>query len=193
MKEKDCDKSKTAKPVRKNELSRKMRDKLRLESRRWDQFSLLLAGCVALAAALGRHHALELGTPSIYGFLHWFLLCLAYPALELVGLMNLVLGIPDNPMTRYFLSREVLALALVDLATLAAVWALFRFYLGRRFGVQCLRVAGNFLLIVLCWGGLQLSLFLGGYLWSNGGFSQFHENLEEPSAVAPDTQSRAAK
>ncbi len=165
---------------KKAELSRKMQNKLRVEFRRWDQFTLLLALVIAVSCLVCYHRPYQLGEPAIHGFPLWFLLCTAYPLMELISLVNLVFDLSGSSLMRFLVSREVLALGLVDLLTLAAVWALWRFRLGSRFGVSVLRAAGTFLGIYLAWGAMQLLLFFLVFIWLHGGFAELHEHLQTP-------------
>ncbi len=170
--------NKKTKPV----LSRKVQDKLHLEYRRWDQFALLLAGVIVLACLVCNGRSFELGEPTMHGFLLWFLLCSAYPLMELLGLLNLLLGIPANPWMRFLMSREVLALGLLDIGTLLMLWGVWRFHLGRKLGTTALRTAGTFLAIYLAWGVLQFTFFFLSFVWTHGGFSSFHNHMQEPGA-----------
>ncbi len=155
--------------------------------RRWNRICAALAVVFALAALVGgRAEVLELGQADPNGFALWFLLCCAYPVLGVLGVVNLLFGVQNSAFMR-FLTQEhqVLGLFLLNWATLVILWGLGRWRGLRWLGAEKLRVAANFMGILLGWGVLQLLFFGVSSVWSSGGFQPLHGHLreEEPDRV----------
>ena len=155
--------------------------------RRWNRICMALAVVFALAALVGsRAEALELGQPDPNGFALWFLLCCAYPVLGVLGLVNLLVGVQDSAWMRFLTQdHQILGLFLLNWVTLAILWGVGRWRGLRWLGAEKLRVAANFVGILLGWGILQLLFFGVSSIWNSGGFQPLHSHLrtEEPDKV----------
>ena len=129
--------------------------------RRWDIIALALAGLIAaLALIAARTAPADLSGHAPGGFVLWFLLCCAYPMLGIAGVVNWMLGTQDCALMQFLtVSHPVLGLWIFDTATVLAVWGIGRLCALRREAVPTLRIAGNFLLILIGWGVFQLLLF----------------------------------
>ena len=76
----------------------------------------------------------ELGQSASTGPALWFLLILAYVPLELIGLLNWCFGWQNTALMHYLVNEhQTLDMGGFDLAMTAAVWALIRFWSGRRY------------------------------------------------------------
>ena len=129
--------------------------------RRWDFIALGLAGLFSLAALIAwRTAPAVLNAPDSSGFVLWFLLCCAYPMLGITGLIGWVAG--ENFMQGFHtFSAEypVATLWVLDMLTVTAIWGIGRLCALRRQAVPGIRIAGNFLLILIGWGVFQIALF----------------------------------
>ncbi len=129
--------------------------------RRWDIIALGLAGLFSLAALIAwRTAPAVLNAPDASGFVLWFLLCCAYPMLGITGLIGWVAG--ESFMQGFHTfsaAHPVTTLWALDLLTVAAIWGIGRLCALRRQAVPAIRIAGNFLLILIGWGVFQLMLF----------------------------------
>lgn len=153
----------------------------------WNRVIAALAVVVLLASAVSIHAPmLELGEPVPGGFALWFLLCLAYPVLGLLGLVNMILGTGDSELMRFLVrDHQVMTVVAIDFLTVFGVWATGRFWLIHRFGGRKLRIAANFVAIMTGWGIFQLLAFGILSTWHIGGFEPLHRNMkhEEPERV----------
>lgn len=129
--------------------------------RRWDFTALGLAGLFSLAALIAWKTApAVLNAPDSGGFVLWFLLCCAYPMLGLAGLIGWVAGASFmQGFHEISAAHPVLMLWSMDFLSVLVIWGIGRLCAFRRESVPALRVAGNFLLIVIGWGVFQLMLF----------------------------------
>ena len=166
----------------------------------WNRIFTALAVVVVLASVVGlRAPTLELGAPVPSGFALWFLLCLAYPVLGIVGLFNLILGTQDSALMQFLVrDHQVMTVVIIDFLTLSGVWAAGRFWMLRRFGGRKLRIVANFATILLGWGIFQLLVFGILSIWHTGGFEPLHKNMrhDEPERVIvvnPATESGGKK
>ncbi len=155
--------------------------------RYWNRILLLLGIVIAIASIVSlRAPQLELGSPLPEGFVLWFMLCMAYPVLGLLGLINMLFGTQDSTIMRFFThDHQILTLVVIDLLTTLVIWALGRYWALRKLGAVKLRIGGNFLLILGGWGIFQLLLFGISSVWQGGGFQPLHGHLkqEEPEKV----------
>ena len=129
--------------------------------RRWDFIALGLAGLFSLAALIvWRTAPAALNVPDVSGFVLWFLLCCAYPMLGITGIIGWVAG--EDFMQGFHTvsaAHPVTVLWAMDLLSVAVIWGIGRLCALRRQAVPGLRVAGNFMLILIGWGVFQLMLF----------------------------------
>ena len=176
-----ADKKKNRQP-----LSRRGRERLRKAVFKFDLVSGLLLVVIVIAMFCSCGEAYELGRAHAPGFAIWFLLFIAYVPLALVGGINWMFGIQDNFMMRFLLENQALGMGIFDLVLVIVVWAVIRFWLGRRYGANFIAAAGNFLLMLLVWGVFQLLCLGVVTIWERGGFSPLHRHLEreaEPERV----------
>ncbi len=147
----------------------------------WHKICAALAAVLFLSLLVGmRTRNIELGESSPAGFAHWFLLCCAYPVLEIAGLVNMLAGVQDNWFMQFVTGdNQVMGVFCIDIVTLAVIWALGRWLGIRAIGAEKLRVVANFLAIILGWGVFQLMLFGIVTVWHGGGFTPLHNNLRE--------------
>lgn len=163
-------------------LSRRRRERLERLTLRFDLISAGLAVVIILAAAVSAGRPYELGLPYAHGFALWFPLLLAYIPLEVIGLFNWLFGVQENAFMQFLVQdHQALGMGLFNLVMLGIVWALVRFWLGRRYGFSFLRTTGTFLLILLVWGCFQLFCFVAVTIWSHGGFTPLHHHLRRPA------------
>lgn len=144
---------------------------------------LLLVLLAAFLVCYGKPYELQAAVS--HGHAVWFLLLVAYPVLGLLGLINVLLGTSDAPIVLYFTVRQpIFGLILADVVYLLLLWLILRRRGGGWFGPGGLHAAGNFVLIVACWGIFQL--FLSGvmFLWNSGGLTPFYPH-DPPAAAAP--------
>ena len=129
--------------------------------RRWDFIALGVAGLFTLAALIaGQTVPAVLNAPDAGGFVLWFLLCCADPMLGITGMIGWVAG--ENFMQGFHsasAAHPVAILWVMDLLAITVIWGIGRLCALRRQAVPGLRVAGNFLLILIGWGVFQLMLF----------------------------------
>ncbi len=174
--------------------------------RRWNKVcfgTVLIMVIAALAAAQGQN--ISLHEAEAHGFLYWFLLCCAYPALEILSIINVIFGTQHSMMINAISQqRSVISLAVTDVICVAAIWWVVRAYLFKKFGISALRTAFNLMLMLLSWGALQLSLFALYSLWQEGGFKALHGSAENEvrtvkssaalySTAAPDAPKKENK
>lgn len=157
---------------------------------RWNRVCLWMVLVLAVSAIAGQSGGMpDLQGPDAHGFPYWFLLCCAYPALEILSLINIVFG-SHNSVIVTVLTRErtVIALTVVNVICVIAVWYFVRGYLFRKFGTFALKVAFNLMLMLLCWGVMQLVLFGMYTLWQGGGFKVLHESraMSSRASAKPD-------
>ncbi len=148
---------------------------------RWDMIALILAGLITLTALIVSrtgHAPLSGSEPA--GFVIWFLTCCSYPMLGVIGIVNWIMGAPESRVIRFLtLDHPAPGLWILDFLTVLVIWGCGRLCGLRRDVVPRLKIAGNFLLILIGWGVFQLLLFGIGAVWQNGGVS-----LPAPPAVS---------
>ena len=147
--------------------SRRGQEKMRRALRRFDLITLgvvvlLLVSC---AWCWNAEYRLGVGTPQ--GFAYWFLLLLAYPGLILCSLINLTVGADMSFIT----GAEAPVLGVSALALVLISWLWVRAAMKRRWNPNGLRVAGNFMMIVLAWGAFQLACGAAMAVWRQGGIA----------------------
>ena len=138
---------------------------------RWNRAALALLVVFVLAAliaASGESLSFEAGNAR--GFVGWFLFCCAYPLLGLCGLANTLLGTADSSLMEAMHRHPVAGLLILNVLTYGAIWLAGRLAGPRWLGAAKLRIAANFLLILVCWGLFQLLLFGTATIWERGGF-----------------------
>ena len=84
--------------------------------------------------------------------------------------------------------NPALVLALLGTLLLAIVWGVIRRYGINWFGINGLRSAGHFMLIVACWGILQLAICAVIILLDTNTLIPFH-----PVKVSPPVQQTTGK
>lgn len=147
----------------------------------WNRVSLILALIFIVCAAIGfRTSRIDLGDPVAESFVLWFLFCCAYPVLGLLGLAASLFGFADSAFM-HFLTRDhqVIGLAIVNGATLIALYLAGRFLIFRYAGAATLRIVANFLIILSGWGFFQLALYTILVVWSTAGFLPMEPVLRE--------------
>lgn len=159
--------------------------------RRWDVIALALAGMISLSALIAYRTAPpDLASHAPGGFVLWFLTCCAYPMLGIVGVVNWIFGTQDGALMRFLtVEHPVFGLWILDFVTVLAVWGIGRLCALRRETVPSLRIAGNFLLILIGWGVFQMMLFGIASVREFGGFPA----KERPAAQAPAAESPAQR
>ena len=151
--------------------------------RRWDVIALVMAGMISLTALIAYRAAPpDLSSHAPGGFVLWFLTCCAYPMLGIVGVINWIFGTQGCALMCYLTAEHpVFGLWLFDTVSVLAVWGIGRLCALRRETVPSLRIAGNFLLILIGWGVLQMMLFGIASVREFGGFPA----KDRPAAQAP--------
>lgn len=129
--------------------------------RRWDFIALGLAGLISLTALIAwRTAPAALNTPDAGGFVLWFLLCCAYPMLGFAGILGILAGHGfAEGFDALAAAYPIGTLWALDLLTVLLIWGIGRLCALRRQAVPGIRIAGNFLLIVIGWGIFQMALF----------------------------------
>ena len=167
--------------VKKTNPSRRGQEKMRRALRRFDLITLgvvvlLLVSC---AWCWNAEYRLEAGTPE--GFAYWFMLLLAYPGLILCSLINLTVGHDMSFITTEKAQAPVLALSAFALVAVSWLWV--RVAMKRRWNPNGLRIAGNFMLIVLAWGVFQLACGAAMAVWRQGGINRhIHRHSQPPDS-----------
>ena len=120
-------------------------------------FATFVLGMIIIFAALGTVNAdYDLSHANSHGFAMWFLLLIGWIPLEIIGLFRWVAGIHEE----FAFAGEGPTLGICALTTLAAVWAVIRFYVAKRYRPEVLKTAFHIILIFACWGGFQMLCYL---------------------------------
>lgn len=127
---------------------------------RWNRITLILLVVFAVAAGAG-HSAGDLTFEAGHagGFANWFLYCSAAPVLWIGGLISLFFDFADCRLLQLFHRHPFAGLLAVNIFTYGLIWLLGRIFGLRLLGMNKLRIASNFLLLLACWGIFQLLLF----------------------------------
>lgn len=124
--------------------------------RRLDIATLLLGAIIIFTAMATVNADYDLSKSNPQGFVMWFLLLLGWIPLEIFGLIRWIFGLHQD----FTLAGEGPTLGVCALTTLAAAWAVMRFYIARVCRLEVLKVAFHFILIIACWGVFQLFCYL---------------------------------
>ena len=160
--------------------SRRGQEKLRRALRRFDLIALGVVAVLLISCfwCWNAEYSLEVGTPQ--GCAYWFLLLLAYPGLTLCSLINLSVGADMSFIT----GAEAPVLGISAFALVAVSWLWVRLAMKRRRDPVGLRVAGNFMMIVLAWGVFQLACGGAMAVWRQGGVApRIHTYAKQPPAA----------
>ena len=149
----------------KKSSSRRNQEKMRRALRRFDLITLgvvavLLVSCLWCWNA---EYTLGVGTP--HGFAYWFLLLLAYPGLILGSMVNMTIGAD----TGFISGAEAPVLGISAFALVLISWLWVRLVMKRHWNLIGLRIAGNFMMILLAWGVFQLACGSAMAVWRQGG------------------------
>ena len=140
---------------------------------RWNRFSLALLLVFVLSALAGASaRTLTFAAGESCGFADWFLFCSASPLLGVWGLINMFTGGADTALAGLFRSHPVAGLLILNLILYGFIWLLGRVAGIRFLGAAKLRIASNFLMILVCWGIFQLLLFGTTTVWKQSGIRQ---------------------
>ena len=151
----------------KKSSSRRGQEKMRRALRRFDLITLGVVALLLISCAWCWNAEYRLGTGTPQGFAYWFLLLLAYPGLILCSLINLTVGAD----TGFISGSEAPILAISAFALVLIAWFWVRMTMKRRWNPNGLRIAGNFMLIVLAWGVFQLACGAAMAVWRQGGIA----------------------
>ena len=123
--------------VRGEQLSRRGRERLQKLGLRFDLLAAALAVVIVVATAICMGEPYELGKPEPHGFALWFLLFLGYLPMELLSVFNWCFGLQETPLMHFLVVEQpAVMLGACNLATLAVLWAVFRFWAARRYGAN---------------------------------------------------------
>ena len=151
----------------KKSSSRRGQEKMRRALRRFDLITLGVVVLLLISCAWCWNAEYRLGVGTPQGFAYWFLLLLAYPGLILCSLVNLTLGADMSFIT----GAEAPVLGISAFALVLVSWFWVRLTMKRRWNPIGLRVAGNFMLILLAWGVFQLGCGAAMAVWRQGGIA----------------------
>lgn len=151
---------------------------------RFDWTVLMVAGIILLNALAALGHSYHLDKPDPYGFPVWFLLLIGHLPMEIIEFSAKVAGVEGETIENFIRHREALLLGICDLTVLAAVWAIMRFVIFKRFGAEPLRIAIIFLRLIFFWGIFQLCCFIAVKNWSDGKVNPLHRDLKKSEAKA---------
>ena len=163
--------------VKKTNPSRRGQEKMRRALRRFDLITLGVVALLLVSCAWcwNAKYCLGVGTPQ--GFAYWFMLLLAYPGLILCSLINLSVGADMS----FISGAEAPVLALSAFARVAVSWLWVRVAMKRNWNPNGLRIAGNFMMIVLAWGVFQLACGAAMAVWRQGGINHRIHSHSQPS------------
>lgn len=168
--------------VRGEQLSRRGRERLQKLGLRFDLLAAALAVVIVVATAICMGEPYELGKPEPHGFALWFLLFLGYLPMELLSLFNWCFGLQETRLMHFLVVEQpAVMLGACNLATLAVLWVVFRFWAARRYGANFLQTTVHFLEILLVWGLFQIGCLVGLEVWDRGGFTPMHRHLTRPA------------
>ena len=124
--------------------------------RRLDVATLLLGAIIVFTAMATVNADYDLSKSNPQGFVMWFLLLIGWIPLEIFGLIRWGFGIHQE----FAIAGEGPTLGICALTTLAAVWAILRFYVAKVCRPEVLKMSFHFILIFACWGVFQLFCYL---------------------------------
>jgi len=166
--------------VKKTNPSRRGQEKMRRALRRFDLITLGVVALLLISCAWCWNAEYHLGVGTPQGFAYWFLLLLAYPGLILCSLINLTVGADMS----FISGAEAPVLAVSAFALVAVAWIWVRATMKRRWNPNGLRIAGNFMMIVLAWGVFQLACGAAMAVWRQGGVNRhIHARSQQPPAA----------
>lgn len=139
-------------PVKSSSRERKQKQ----YCRKLDIATLLLGAIIIFTAMATVNADYDLSKANSQGFVMWFLLLMGWIPLEIFGLIRWIFGLHQD----FTFAGEGPTLAVCALTTLAAAWAIMRFYIARVCRLEVLKVAFHFILIIACWGVFQLFCYL---------------------------------
>lgn len=155
----------------------------------FNRCALLLLVVIVVSLAVCFNQPYELEKASVHGPALWFLHLTAWPLLFLPGVINNFSWAHNTEVMRYLINvNPALVLALLGTLLLAIVWGVIRRYGINWFGINGLRSAGHFMLIVACWGILQLAICAVIILLDTNTLIPFH-----PVKVSPPVQQTTGK
>lgn len=140
-------------------------------ARRWNRVcaALVVVFVLAASAGAGSGTGMDFGSPDPAGFALWFLYCCACPMLWLLELLRRVSGVQNSETLRLLAEHQVLGCLVLDLLSVSLLWILLRWRGLRWLGADRMRVAANFMGILLGWGVLQLLCWGVAAVWTGGG------------------------
>jgi len=159
-------------------ISRRNQERLRQAMISFDLASVLLLLAVLLATMWGFGREYDLGRNSFHGFADWFLLIMAYPALLVGSLVNVVTG----SRLDFIAGHEAVVLGGGAAVVVIVCWLAIRICGKVRNDIQLFKVAANFVRLFFFWGLFQLFCGLAMLIWSHGGASEtLHSHLHKPA------------
>ena len=163
----------------KKSISRRNQERLRQAMVSFDLASALLMVIVLLAMMWGFGREYDLGKNTFHGFADWFLLIMAYPALVIGSLVNVVTG----SRLDFISGREAVVLGSAAAAVVFFSWLTIRIAGKVKNDIQLFKVAANFVRLFFFWGLFQLFCGLAMLISSHGGASDtLHNHLHRPAA-----------
>ena len=157
----------------KNNLSVAQKNKQIQICRKFDWATLLLGAIIVFTALATVNADYDLSKSNPQGFAMWFLLLMGWIPLEIFGLVRWAFGLHQE----FAIAGEGPTLGICGLTTLAAVWAVIRFWIAKFCHPETLRIALHFILIFACWGVFQLFCYLVALGWERSDVAPLDKKL----------------
>lgn len=143
---------------------------------------LLLVIIVSLILCFEKPYELE--HASVHGPALWFLHLIAWPILFLPGVINNFSWANNTAVMKYLIDdNPALVLAILGSLLVGVIWGIIRKWGMAYFGINGMRSAGHFMLIIACWGVLQLAISAVIVLQDTNSLIPFHPVKKNTQAV----------
>lgn len=157
----------------KDAAPRRSGEKYRRAGRAFDRMIIAYMLLIVAAVLIGLQGDYDLSRQSANGFAICFLLLPAYLPLLIIDAVAVCFGtsiIPD-------IGQEVYILGICDIFIVLNIWWIVRFFAMRKQSVSVLRTAKTFVMIMVCWGVLQLLFAMVQFSREKSCFSDRHTGV----------------